>query len=150
MIDKQLPVILSAIRLGSYRPNHLTQVTYHPKYRVSIYWAYSNVNLFSYFRTFSNIFNAFLSGLSWKLVIYRPEDLRLGPFSIRHSNSTQQKVRIQMFPNFVCSAFGSALYFFFLSYHIASVLFLLIYKFQVYFLPINDCQSNGWCLREFL
>ena len=36
MIDKQLPVISSAIMLGSYRPNHLTLGNDHLKYRVSI------------------------------------------------------------------------------------------------------------------
>ena len=46
------------------------------------YRAYSIFNLFSYFRAFSNIFNAPLSGLSWKTEICRLEDLRGGCFSI--------------------------------------------------------------------
>ena len=32
---------------------------------------------------FLNILNATLSGLSWKTEIYRPKDLRPGPFGIR-------------------------------------------------------------------
>ena len=48
-----------------------------------IYRAYTIVDLFSYFGTFSNILlNAPLSKLSWKTEKCRPEDLRGGAFSI--------------------------------------------------------------------
>ena len=47
---------------------------------------YTIFNLFSYFRTFSNIFqnicNAPLPRLSWRPEIYRPKDFRGGAFSI--------------------------------------------------------------------
>ena len=47
-----------------------------------IYQAYAIANLFSYFRTFSNILlNA---PLSWKTEKCRPKDLRGGAFGIRH------------------------------------------------------------------